>query len=746
MNNSTRKRFQRGLCAWLFCAFLLVLLPLNGKSENVGTSILSGDDMGFLLDACTINGEVYVLSTLGIYHIDMAHLNDAPKKIVDLSMIQRGILTPEAPLSKYEKELWDQGIGYLFALDNVLYGMHPYTGQISMLQGPDMVSITKIPEEQLFYTDQGEVQRKEIINVFGAEGRLYTVLKSFTYEKGNDWQLYSWDLETEAVLLLGIEGLQAAVPGAAGTLMVYAKDKAGDHQAWKVYDLSNRTLGDRILDSNEAAFGLALNPSTHHPYYLNAEGILTQVPPNQQKMQKAFMPVAHPELSDRAFFINTEDYLYIDDGGLYIRDVSSTMETERPKLQIMGQIDNRLIRLFTVKHPEVSVIVAERTSSFLQFQESIISRDSSIDIYIINTAQFYNDVREKGYADTLDTSKKLQELSMQLYPPIRDTLYHDGHLVAYPLSITPNSWAINRSVWEKLNTGSYPSTYNELFQKAQKWEENYADVYPEYTFMQYSVGLVTFLSSIVYQYLLENETSAEAVSFNTDAFRTAVESALQHKEIFNNRAYDNLTPLIVPYRQQYGVGYHDEDEVIAILPPALDDGAPRLCGATMELMIVNPLSENKSLAIEFIEFCADNINVEMQYVLYATKTEPVKPPHHEEDLQALLAKIEDIERRMRNADGPEKMQLQGLLDFEKSRYELNVENGWLISPEWIDVYKGIAEQLVIPVQSIFFNDPFSTRDESILSVLKIYADSGMSTDMLINQLNSISRLILFEGQ
>lgn len=745
MNNSTRKRFQRGLCAWLFCAFLLVLLPLNGKSENVGTSILSGDDMGFLLDACTINGEVYVLSTLGIYHIDMAHLNDAPKKIVDLSMIQRGILTPEAPLSKYEKELWDQGIGYLFALDNVLYGMHPYTGQISMLQGPDMVSITKIPEEQLFYTDQGEVQRKEIINVFGAEGRLYTVLKSFTYEKGNDWQLYSWDLETEAVLLPGIEGLQAAVPGAAGTLMVYAKDKAEDHQAWMLYDLAKQTIGEVLLDSTEATFGLALNPGSNHLYYVNASGMITEVSSDNSRIQRAFVSVAQPKLTDRAIFVNTDHYLYVCKNGLYIRDVSSTVATTRPQLQIMGQIDRRLINLYSAQHPEVTVVVADRVSSHLQFQESIISRDSSIDIYIINTAQFYNDVREKGYADTLDTSKKLQELSMQLYPPIRDALYHDGHLVAYPLSITPNSWAINRSVWEKLNTGSYPSTYNELFQKAQKWEENYADVYPEYTFMQRSGGLVTFLSSIVYQYLLENETSAEAVSFNTDAFRTAVESALQHKEILNG-ADDNLTPLIVPYRQQYGVGYQDEDEVIAILPPALDDGAPRMCGATMELMIVNPLSENKSLAIEFIAFCADNINVEMQYVLYATKTEPVKPPHHEEDLQAMLAKIEDIERRMRNADGPEKMQLQGLIDFEKSRYELNVENGWLISPDWIDVYKGIAEQLVIPVQSIFFNDPFSTRDESIMSTLKVFADGSMSIDMLVDQLNSIARLQFSENR
>ncbi len=734
--------------SYVLCLALIFALAAPPRAHADGLnnfSVLNGEEIGIVMDACAADGDLYILSNLGIYLAEDDQANAPLKKIIDLVPFQRETLTPWEPESSFERGLWEQGVGRLFALGGSLWGLHPYTGKISQLAGDSMLPVTTIPEDQLYYTDQGERQRKELISLFGAEGMMYIVLGSFTYEKGDERQLYAWDLQSDSMRLMDIDGLLAAAPGAPGSLLLAFPGGEGEGAVWKPYDLSAGKLDDIVINSPETMYAPAVSPLTGGLYYVTVEGAVNALDAGGKTEQKAFVPVSFPRLASRAFFLDASRFVYVDNG-VYVRDVSSAGSVQQTSLRIMGQMDGRLIQRYAALHPDVAIGVGERASGFLQFQESMLSRDSGIDIYILNTAQFYHDAREKGFADTLDDNTALRDLSGRLYPAIREALTREGRLVAFPLSITVKAWAINRTRWEALDMGGYPATYEELLQRAQEWQDSYSDAYPDHSFLDTAMGMTGLLSDIVYQYLLDKETEAEAVSFDTPAFRAALDALDRHKALFDNPMDGVFYPLIMPTLHGLGLQYLDADEAISILPPAVDEGSPRLCGAEMEVMILNPLSQNKDAARDFIAFCAGQANIQTQYTLYADKTQPFENPDLEENLIYLQNRIDSLTQAAMEATGAEKTELERQLAYEKERYQINAENKWLISPEWIGIKDDILSRFAVPVRSIFMNSPYSERDEAIMSALSLFTGSDMSIDMLIDQLDSIARIQFMEDR
>ncbi len=745
-NLKTRKLISISLC----CVILLTSCVIKATAEEPSFKpILGSSEIGPILDACVIQNTMYVLSNYGIYSVDMNVKDDQLKQEIDLSLYQSGNLLKKPPATQYERELWENGIGYLFALNGSLYGLHPYTGQISAKEGSIMSKINIIPEDQLYYEDQGERKIKDVVTVFGKDGYFCIVFKSFTYEKGYSSQLYIWDLSVPKMTPVEVEGLKTAIPGKPDTLVLcISKNNENDENEllWQEYCLSDKKITDKLIEGPQTTIGAALNPNSHDMYYVDESGAVMCVKPNEEEIQVGFIFIQYPSETDRAFFFCDNTYIYAGDS-ILVCNISQTGQDipETKTLKLMGQIDESLVTRYRFQHPNVEVIVQDGLSSFLQLQESIVSRDSSVDMYVLNTTGFLSSVIDKGYADILDSNTKLLELSKQLHPAIRDAVLHDGHLIAFPLNIMPNSWAINESLWNKFKLGEYPATLDELFQGADRWDEEFADEYSEYTYLEYGLGMKDFIAQIIYQYLLENETDTQPVSFDTSSFRNAIETVLHYKYLFD-RNYTNMnTPLITPFFQGNGIFYFDSDKVTAYLPPSIDSGAPRMCGVSMDVIIVNPLSENRELAADFIAFCAEHTDIQTQYVMYKSKTTPIEHPNYKEDLERMLNKINDMESKLVDAQGAEKTQLQELIKTQKYIYELNEGEGrWMISPEWIEVQNNIANHMVVPVKSIFMNSPYSEKDASIKRIVDIFVDNQMKVDDFIAQLNSIARLQFYE--
>ena len=152
-------------------------------------------------------------------------------------------------------------------------------------------------------------------------------------------------------------------------------------------------------------------------------------------------------------------------------------------------------------------------------------------------------------------------------------------------------------------------------------------------------------------------------------------------------------------------------------------------------MFVNPYSEHPDLALSYVEYVWENMDVLRKMIFCRSLNEPVVNSAYEEDLAYLEAMIPEYEAALEGASGPEEkavltQELQNLQD-ELADYR---ENGrWYASEESIAAYREKEEQLR-PAAPDFWS-----ADEEDQAVLQ-YLDGMISADLFARQLQAALRM------
>jgi ABC-type glycerol-3-phosphate transport system substrate-binding protein len=375
----------------------------------------------------------------------------------------------------------------------------------------------------------------------------------------------------------------------------------------------------------------------------------------------------------------------------------------------------------------------------------MVSKNADTDLYIVNSAGAYQDIREKGYAAPMNANATLLAQAKEFYPAIQSALFEGDSLLAFPLNVSPDTWTLNRTVWEDLALGEYPATFDAFFKAVEDWDEKYASDNPDYTLLESHEGFLGFAALIVKQYLLQHETENAPVSFDDPAFREAAQAALSHRETIDSQE-GGPSPIIMTYNQYLGVGYNDSDEVISIPPPALSENSPRMVKASMDLFILNPLSKNDEAALEFIAFYAGQMSETAKYALNASLDTPLRPVGFETAQQELKERVALLEAMLDKAAPEEKGDLQTMIDQDKKRYDLREREVWLITKESIGIYRELAQHLTVPLHTIFADNRGSQGDEAIEQVIRRFADGQLTVDQFVQELNAKALMMFREGK
>lgn len=735
----------------LLCFLCALILPLPVLGEGMDTTLASDNGAyGIIHSACEMKGRLYFLSSTGLYSWDVGM--GEPVKLIDLSLSQRNVLMIEPPDSTAEKALWEKGMSALFTDGMTLYGLHPYTGQVFKWEDEGFSSIIRIPEDQFYYTDQGKSNPKEIKSVFFAEGKLYLVLSSFTAESGDIRELFAWDLYAPAMDLLNAPGIEAAFPGPERELLVQVVEKKtlnnGDTPMltlWR-YDLASQTFIQKMWDEvEEDAAGIVWRKEDQALYFTSNGGKVKKVLLCGKTQVKAYLPLAFAGSDDQAFITDDGAYVYIGMGSLFIRNISFEGEKQQRSITVMGLMDSSSAIAFSAKHPDITLVIESTGADFLTIQQSMVSGDANIDLYIVNSARSYKDVRDKGYAAPMNSNAFLLSQAKQFYPAVQGALFEGDNLLAFPLNLMPDTWTLNRTVWDRLGLGEYPATFEALFKVLEIWDKTYAKDQPDYTFLETYEGFFGYVALIVKQYLLHHEAYDSPVSFDDPAFREAVQAAFNYRATLENQN-EGWNSIIMTYPQYLGVGYNDSNEVVTIPPPALTADSPRMVKASMDLFILNPLSTRPQDALEFVAFYAQEMNATTKYALNASLNMPLRPENFEKEQQELKERIAMLELMLKDAAPEDKNDVQALIDQEKNRYEMREKDNWLVSKESIDIYRELANNLVVPLCSIFANDRGSLGDEVIEQVIRRFADGQLTVDQFIRELDKKAQMVFREGK
>lgn len=415
-------------------------------------------------------------------------------------------------------------------------------------------------------------------------------------------------------------------------------------------------------------------------------------------------------------------------------------ESQPVTLKILGGISESIVSAYQAENPIVRIVFDTRKDSFLGLQEALIT-DDDIDLFLVRSDGIYTQVVEKGYAADLSNADNLVQRVSALYPWARNLLLQNDRLYAIPVGITCDYWTINRTKWQELGFGDYPRTYDELFRIAEAWEENYARDYLSYNLFECPEGMPGMLRTIIRQYLLAHEDWSAPVDFDTEEFRTAVQSVLDHPSIFN---YDGerLT-LIMSYPQYLGTGYNDDDLVKSFLPPALTEQAEQVVNASIELLIMNPTSVHQEEAAKFMAFYLENLDPLTAYLLDASRTEPLRPQNYETARKDLTGQIDTLNSQITLSDDAEAKKTEELQALQQRLARL--ESSWRFSQEDIEIYQAIAARVVVPTRTIYpmDSDVFSAIFDELTEQL---AAGSMSVDLFIRLLNEKTRIIFAEMQ
>lgn len=725
------------------CLVLALLISLLSAfavhAEETGTvNLTDAHAYETATSLCFIEDTLYVLGSYGVYEYKDGEL----KTLVDLTDAYVYRYNQQRPEDAAGAAAWDRIIGYLFTDGKVLYGLHPYTGQIFKIEDGQLNACVQIPKN-LLYAEEEEFFR-EIKGITYAGEKLILLLGTDTYDDYEKTEIVLIDLNDQKHQVSAIKNVQSIAAGTAGKLLVYV----GAEQAaiWQ-YDIATDTLEKMVEQIEDGIFPSGLAGYKQSVVYLEDSKVVL-IDENGKDLVKAYMPIQYAHTSTPSACSENGMYAYPYSNYVFLRDVGIEGEAKQTVLTLMGNVSSKTIIDFTIQNPDIAVVTTESMNPN-ELIQAAVSGDSGVDLFVLSAPGDFYSMKEKGYISALNTSEKLIGEARKLYPAMQDVVFSGDSLLGYPVSVSPKSWMVNETKWNEMNLGDYPKTYNELFEKIEMWLNEYATDYPEYTLADVQqMGLNTLVLSMVEAYIHENEASGMQLTFDTPSFREMMKCVSDNAYLLSEENEQWGMPLLTSMYLGFGTCYTDSDLNRMILPPALDLNGKQSLYAEMSILAVNAASKNAEVATRFVEFCAENLSNTVRYEMEPELNEPVESSAYYVRVAELQGKINDLAEQLEKADQDARYAIKEKIIQAEAKLEQLEERKWEIDPKSIEIYRSAAENLKVSYKSPLLLKGENGGYEALRSVVDKYCTQDFSDsdiNALIAELDRVATMVYLES-
>lgn len=727
----------------LVCLVLALLISLLSAfavhAEETGTvNLTDAHAYETATSLCFIEDTLYVLGSYGVYEYKDGEL----KTLVDLTDAYVYRYNQQRPEDAAGAAAWDRIIGYLFTDGKVLYGLHPYTGQIFKIEDGQLNACVQIPKN-LLYAEEEEFFR-EIKGITYAGEKLILLLGTDTYDDYEKTEIVLIDLNDQKHQVSAIKNVQSIAAGAAGKLLVYVE--AEQAAIWQ-YDIATDTIEKMVEQIEDGIFPSGLAGYKQSVVYLEDSKVVL-IDENGKDLVKAYMPIQYAHTSTPSACSENGMYAYPYSNYVFLRDVGIEGEAKQTVLTLMGNVSSKTIIDFTIQNPDIAVVTTESMNPN-ELIQAAVSGDSGVDLFVLSAPGDFYSMKEKGYISALNTSKKLIGEARKLYPAMQDVVFSGDSLLGYPVSASPKSWMVNETKWNEMNLGDYPKTYNELFEKIEMWLNEYAVDYPEYTLADVQqMGLNTLVLSMVEAYIHENEASGMQLTFDTPSFREMMKCVSDNAYLLSEENEQWGMPLLTSMYLGFGTCYTDSDLNRMILPPALDLNGKQSLYAEMSILAVNAASKNAEVATRFVEFCAENLSNTVRYEMEPELNEPVESSAYYVRVAELQGKINDLAEQLEKADQDARYAIKEKIIQAEAKLEQLEERKWEIDPKSIEIYRSAAENLKVSYKSPLLLKGENGGYEALRSVVDKYCTQDFSDsdiNALIAELDRVATMVYLES-
>ena len=416
------------------------------------------------------------------------------------------------------------------------------------------------------------------------------------------------------------------------------------------------------------------------------------------------------------------------------------------------------IRNFAKLHPEIAIEYVDEYWSDLDEFTRVMQGESAPDIFVDSMSNDFVTLREKKYLVDVSSSQILMDTVSRMYPHLTAELLKDGKLYALPISLDLyNVSGYYAGAFEKAGVPieSVPTTYDELFDFVVTWHDEYFEENEGMELFEYSIDARYSLFEMIYDaQVYAAAQSGETLTFNTPTIRRLLNRLDELQPIL-----DVVAPKIEGDDYEYATNnalfsfyecmplphaYPRSDSEPLPMLLTLDENTPAAIRPYMDVMGINPYSENVNEAISLMEYVAQNFSITFMTTMMPDMNDPIEYPDYDRMVKYWQERLELLEKQIAEASEDQLRELQEDLDYARERLSNMESRGRIgMSTEEIQWYReNIAPAMVLTTSQYMS----SGAADQMYTARQRYIDGQMTADEFIQEIDRIVWMVQMENQ
>lgn len=512
------------------------------------------------------------------------------------------------------------------------------------------------------------------------------------------------------------------------------------------------TLLGALPVGSEMPMGLCYDAARSRIYYVQ-DGCVWRADVSETGVgePEAFSDMPLEIYSDASPVLLGDLYVLASYEGVVGRDVTAERMPEQ-RLTIAEMAYLEPIRSayfdFTNLHPEYAVTIGNSELDTDELIQAMMTQSSDTDIFVMYANNpVFGALLTRGYMAELDGSEALSAYAQSLYPVLSQLCTKDGALCAVPLDLSVSAQSINRTLLtEKLGLteedipASWPELFGLLGELAKGRMQDAPEAYLLYEGSSLANTKGTFLSWMMETFLLwldADEANLERADDVLLAMLHAYEQIdwagfgmpeeAEEEGLFSSD--ENMLFTQIPFTPASADVRRDGETVFEPLMLSVVEGEARMLGGSVRVAFVNPFSEQREAAIEYLEAAVERIEPSELIALCPEQNDPIENAQYEEIVTSYDEMIAQTQESIAKAEEREDDETLAALEESlanlKEGREWYEQNGqWEVSPEGIARYREAAS-CIVPERSALW------REEEAVTQLTQYVDGAITAEQFV---------------
>lgn len=432
--------------------------------------------------------------------------------------------------------------------------------------------------------------------------------------------------------------------------------------------------------------------------------------------------------------------ILIDTPMLAVRGILPNMTASKPRLTLadpLGRSED--YRAFFEQYPEIDLafLPGSQESPEEMFIRHMLTKDSSVDVYLLSDQNLMGAIRDKGYAADMAESRMLKALSERLYPAYASAFMRDGKLLALPKQAFLPVICYHEEGFRALQL-TPPKTYAQFADFYLQWMADWPEGHPDY-----SLRLDYLMDHLTPETVLKNHADwlsrhGKEIRFDTPELKALMEGLLKMWQA--HRAIDPQegTPLFTLRDAPAQAGYR-------YLPLSFDEELPAAVtfppdAFSLKWFVVNPFSHRKQEALHLVESFWQGLRPNARMILDSGMTEAIQNPEYEREAQRRREEIALNTDKLKGLEDAERREAEQTLEAMREALRgFEAENRWWVSQEDVNRYRALTP--------LIYLNPFNPVLELLNSQPQFFlrlSEPGADAGRFLKELDDMCRLMLLE--